>query len=123
MLRPAGTSAAKTAEFGSLRPQIPGQSLSAYAGGDDDCRDRLLRAVRYALARLRQRSRINTRGQRARVDEMIWEAEKDAEDAELRTPDETPEGRSSEFRAELLEALEERLQQAPHRALQEAVNQ
>ena len=28
-----------------------------------------------------------------------------------------------EFRAELLEALEERLQQAPHRALQEAVNQ
>jgi hypothetical protein len=63
------------------------------------------------------------RGQRVRVDEMIWEAEKDAENAELRTPDETPEVRSSEFRAELLEALEERLQQGPHRALQEAVNQ
>jgi hypothetical protein len=63
------------------------------------------------------------RGQRARVDEMIWEAEKDAENAEMRTPDETAEVRSSEFRAELLEALEERLQQAPHRALQEAVNQ
>jgi hypothetical protein len=63
------------------------------------------------------------RGQRVRVDEMIWEAEKDAENAELRTPDETPEVRSSEFRAELLEALEERLQQGPHRALQEAVSQ
>jgi hypothetical protein len=63
------------------------------------------------------------RGQRERVDEMIWEAEKDAENAEMRTPDETPEVRSSEFRAELLDALEERLQQAPHRALQEAVNQ
>ena len=57
------------------------------------------------------------RGQRARVDEMIWEAEKDVENAEMRTPDETPEARSREFRAELLEALEERLQQAPHRGL------
>ena len=56
------------------------------------------------------------RGQRARVDEMIWEAEKDVENAEMRTPDETPEARSREFRTELLEALEERLQQAPHRA-------
>ena len=27
------------------------------------------------------------RGQRARVDEMIWEAEKDAENAEMRTPE------------------------------------
>lgn len=26
------------------------------------------------------------RGQRARVDEMIWEAEKDVENAEMRTP-------------------------------------
>jgi hypothetical protein len=63
------------------------------------------------------------RGQRARVDEMIWEAEKDAENAAPRTPDEAPEVRSSEFRAELLETLEERLQLAPHRASQEAVNQ
>jgi hypothetical protein len=63
------------------------------------------------------------RGQRARVDEMIWEAEKDAEKAEMHTPDEMPEVQSREFRAELLEALEERRQQGPHRALQEAVNQ
>jgi hypothetical protein len=62
------------------------------------------------------------RGQRERVDEMIWEAEKDAENAEMQTPDETPEVRSREFRVELL-ALKERLQQAPHRALQEAVKQ
>jgi hypothetical protein len=54
---------------------------------------------------------------------MIWEAEKDIENAEARTPDETPEARSREFRAELLEALEERVQQAPHRAFQEAINQ
>jgi hypothetical protein len=44
------------------------------------------------------------RGQRERVDEMIWDTEKDAENAEMRTPDETPEVRSSEFRAELLDA-------------------
>ena len=65
------------------------------------------------------------RGRRERVDEMIWEAEKDAENAEMQTPDETPEVRSREFRVELLEALKERLQQAPSRrvALQEAVEQ
>ena len=42
------------------------------------------------------------RGQRERVDEMIWEAEKDAENAEMQTPDETPEVRSREFRVEPL---------------------
>jgi hypothetical protein len=63
------------------------------------------------------------RGRRERVDEMIWEAEKDAENAEMQTPDETPEVRSREFRVELLEALKERLQQAPHRALRVAVKQ
>ena len=60
------------------------------------------------------------RGQRERVDEMIWEAEKDAENAEMQTPEEV---RSRELRVELLKALKERLQQAPHRALQEAVKQ
>jgi hypothetical protein len=65
----------------------------------------------------------HSRGQRERVDEMIWEAEKDAENADMQTPDETPEVRSREFRVELLEALKERLQQAPQRALREAVKQ
>jgi hypothetical protein len=64
-----------------------------------------------------------TRGLRERVDEMIWEAEKDAENAEMRTSDETPEIRSREFRVELPQALKARSQQNPHKALREAAMQ
>jgi len=65
--------------------------------------------------------RADERGIRERIDDKIWETEKQAENAEMRQPDEKPEARSREFRAELRTALKERLQRDPdNKLLQEA---